>query len=104
MIGKIWPVRARAFWRRSANRANNPATSPARTLCLDIFSPAPGDREVISHVDRLRPYVLGVKAAHPRRKLRSGVASEWPKPSPKLSEDEPWISIADFSSVWTSRN
>jgi hypothetical protein len=52
----------------------------------------------------LRPYVLRVKAAHPRRKLRSGVASEWPKPSPKLSEDEPWISIADFSSVWTSRN
>jgi hypothetical protein len=52
----------------------------------------------------LRPYVLGVKAVHPRRKLRSGVASEWPKPSPKLSEDEPWISIADFSSVWTSRS
>jgi hypothetical protein len=83
----------------SVNRASMPATSSAATICFDIFSPQPGDSEVISHFERLRPYVLGVKAAHPRRKLRSGVASEWPKPSPKLSEDEPWISIADFSSV-----
>ncbi|MEY9101523.1 hypothetical protein ABIA24_004496 [Sinorhizobium fredii] len=43
-----------------------------------------------------------MKAAHPRRKLRSGIASEWSKPSPKLSEDEPGISLADFSSVATS--
>ena len=27
--------------------------SPPRTLCLDIVSPAPGDREVISQVERL---------------------------------------------------
>jgi hypothetical protein len=97
-------VRACAFSCNCANRINRPAISPAGVACFDIFSPAPGDSEVISQTERLRPYVLGVKAAHPRRKLRSGVASEWPKPSPKLSEDEPWISIADFSSVWTSRN
>ncbi|MER9071066.1 hypothetical protein NKH84_32015, partial [Mesorhizobium sp. M0902] len=85
-------------------RASSPATSPATTEWFDAFSPPPGDSEVINHFERLRPYVLGVKVAHPRDKLRSGVASEWPKPSPKLSEGEPWISITGFSSVWTSRN
>jgi hypothetical protein len=97
-------VRACAFACNCANRISRRGISPAVVACFDIFSLAPGDNEVISQAERLRPYVLGVKAAHPRRKLRSGVASEWPKPSPKLSEDEPWISIADFSSVWTSRN
>src|SRR5438034_8762673 len=28
-------------------------SSPPRTTCFDIFSPPPGDSEVISHVDRL---------------------------------------------------
>src|ERR1700733_13915972 len=47
------PVRATAFRLRSSKRARSPAASPARTLCLDIFSPAPGDSEVISQVERL---------------------------------------------------
>src|SRR5262249_61261273 len=32
---------------------SKPAISPARTECFDIFSPPPGDRDVISQVDRL---------------------------------------------------
>ena len=36
-----------------AKRVNRPATSPLRTECFDIFSPAPGDNEVMSHTDRL---------------------------------------------------
>jgi hypothetical protein len=35
------------------NRTSKPATSPARIECFDIFSPAPGDKDVISQVDRL---------------------------------------------------
>jgi hypothetical protein len=34
-------------------RSSSPATSPPRTTCFDIFSPPPGDSDVISHVDRL---------------------------------------------------
>jgi hypothetical protein len=45
------PVRACAFARSWAKRSINPATSPARTTCFDIRSPAPGDKDVISHVD-----------------------------------------------------
>nr|WP_246780225.1 hypothetical protein [Rhizobium ruizarguesonis] len=51
MIGKDRSVRARAVLLSSAKRANIPAMSPAATVCLDIFSPPPGDREVISHFD-----------------------------------------------------
>jgi hypothetical protein len=39
--------------------------------------------------EQTRPYVRGVKAARPRGKLNSGVALDWPEPSPKLSEGEP---------------
>ncbi|CAN7360580.1 hypothetical protein [Rhizobium sp. LjRoot258] len=39
--------------------------------------------------DDPRPYVRGVKVARPRGKLNSGVAPDWPEPSPKLSEGEP---------------
>src|SRR4051812_29571675 len=53
MIGNICPVRACAFSCNCANRVSRPATSPPRTLCFDIFSPAPGDREVISQTERL---------------------------------------------------
>jgi hypothetical protein len=52
-IGKHRPVRVRAFLLSSAKRANIPATSPVTTACLDIFSPPPGDSEVISHFDWL---------------------------------------------------
>ncbi|ESZ53688.1 hypothetical protein X729_31055 [Mesorhizobium sp. L103C131B0] len=37
----------------SANRASSPATSPATTECFDIFSPPPGDSELINHFERL---------------------------------------------------
>src|ERR1700674_1295818 len=51
--GKTFPVLARAFSRSRAKRSSSSATSPPRTTCLDIFSPPPGDSDVISHVDRL---------------------------------------------------
>jgi transposase len=34
--------------------------------------------------EQTRPYVRGVKAARPRGKLNSGVALDWPEPSPTL--------------------
>src|SRR5580704_8428043 len=51
--GNTFPVLARAFSRSRAKRSSNPATSPPRTTCFDIFSPPPGDSDVTSHVDRL---------------------------------------------------
>src|ERR1700719_5322437 len=53
MIGNDFPVRANAFCLRTEKRVSNVQTSPAGTLCFDIFSPPPGDSEVISQVDRL---------------------------------------------------
>src|SRR3974390_1777616 len=50
---KTFPVLARVFSRSCAKRSNSPVTSPPRTTCFDIFSPPPGDSDVISHVDRL---------------------------------------------------
>jgi hypothetical protein len=50
---KTFPVLARVFSRSCAKRSNSPATSPPCTTCFDIFSPPPGDSDVISHVDRL---------------------------------------------------
>src|ERR1700689_1491968 len=52
-IGKDFPVRAHAFLLSSERRASSAAISPADTLCLDIFSPRPGDSDVASQVDRL---------------------------------------------------
>src|SRR3954447_15266799 len=52
MIGKSRPLRAVALHLSSANRCSRPATSLAGTECLDIFSPDPGDSEVISQVLR----------------------------------------------------
>src|SRR5258707_3224370 len=51
--GKTLPVLARAFSRSRAKRSSSPATSPLRTVCFDIFSPPPGDSDVISQVERL---------------------------------------------------
>ena len=53
MIGKRWPVRARAFSWICAKRSSSPATSPPRSECFDILSPPPGDSDVISQIDRL---------------------------------------------------
>src|SRR3984957_5974895 len=67
-IGKDFPVRAHTFLLSSEKRASNAAISPADTLCLDIFSPRPGDSDVasrsigsvptrqISRKDRLRSW------------------------------------------------
>src|ERR687883_1265835 len=52
MIGKSRPLRAAALRLSSANRCSRLATALAGTECLDIFSPAPGDREVISQARR----------------------------------------------------
>ena len=52
-IGKDFPVRAHAFLLSSEKRASSAATSPARTECFDIFSPEPGDNDVISQMERL---------------------------------------------------
>src|SRR5437588_12078114 len=51
--GKTFPVLARAFSRSRAKHSSSPATLPPRTTCFDIFSPPPGDSDVISQVDRL---------------------------------------------------
>src|SRR5882672_12787099 len=51
--GNTFPVLARVFFRICAKRSSSPATSPPRITCFDIFSPPPGDSDVISHVDRL---------------------------------------------------
>ena len=53
MIGKLGPIRARAFSWSCTKRFSRPATSPPRTECFDIFSPPPGDSDVIIQVDRL---------------------------------------------------
>ena len=52
-IGKLCPVRACVLCLSSENRASMPAISPACTECFDILSRLPGDRDVISHLDRL---------------------------------------------------
>src|SRR4030088_1174741 len=53
MIGNDFPVRANALCLNSEKRASSAPTSPAGIPCFDIFSPPPGDRDVISQVERL---------------------------------------------------
>jgi hypothetical protein len=48
IIGKRCPVRVRAFSRSCTKRSSSLATSPPRTECFDIFSPLPGESDVIS--------------------------------------------------------
>ena len=56
-IGNDFPVRSDAFrfrFRfRSEKRASSAEMSPARTECFDIFSPEPGDSDVIGQIERL---------------------------------------------------
>ena len=52
-IGNDFPVRAAAFRFRSETRARGAKMSPARTECFDIFSPEPGDSDVIGQIERL---------------------------------------------------
>src|SRR3954453_6096501 len=53
MMGKTCPVRTRAFSLSWDKRAKRGAMSPLGTACLDIFSPPPGAREVMTQVERL---------------------------------------------------
>src|SRR6266496_6647322 len=53
MIGKSFLIRRRAFSLSSKSRLSKPAMSPPGTARFDIFSPAPGDSDVISQVERL---------------------------------------------------
>src|SRR4051812_40131677 len=73
MIGKSRPVRAAALRLSSTNRCSSPDTSLAGTECLDIFSPAPGDRDVISQV--LRDSSIETKIAP--RLVRIGACVGW---------------------------
>jgi hypothetical protein len=47
---------------RSANSFIKPATSPAAMLCLDIFSPLPGDNDVTSQFERLSSSEIKIAA------------------------------------------
>src|SRR5690348_2065558 len=76
MIGKSRLVRAAALRLSSANRCSSPDTSLAGTECLDIFSPAPGDREVISQV--LRDSSIETKIAP--RSVRIAACGGWGAP------------------------
>src|SRR6201986_2837353 len=53
MIGTIFSVRAKTLLLSSVKRVISAPMSPAGTLCFDIFSPPPGDTDVISQIDRL---------------------------------------------------
>src|SRR5580700_7105704 len=44
-----------------------------------------------------RPYVRSVKVARPRSKLKTGVALEWPEPSPKLKRGR---TMEEYSEVF----
>src|SRR6266853_1978175 len=84
MIGKSWPVRTVALRLSSANRRRSPDTSLAGTECFDIFSPAPGDRDVISQVLRdsssetkIAPSSVRIAACAARGASSGIVASRW---------------------------
>src|SRR5256885_15183897 len=53
ITGNDFLVRANAFCLIAEKRASSTQMSPAGTLCFDIFSPPPGDNDVISQVERL---------------------------------------------------
>ena len=53
MIENNFPVRANALCLSAEKRASSAAMSPADRQCFDIFSPPPGDTDVISQVERL---------------------------------------------------
>src|SRR3984957_4007008 len=50
---KDGPVRANAFCWSSDRRASSAAMFPADKPCFDIFSPPPGERDVINQVEQL---------------------------------------------------
>src|ERR1700730_3311709 len=53
MIGNVFPVRAKTFCLRAEKRVRSAQIFPAGPLCFDIFSPLPGDSEVITQLERL---------------------------------------------------
>src|SRR5271157_1821798 len=60
--GKDFPVRSDAFRFSSETRASSAATSPACTECFDIFSPEPGDSDVINQMERLSSKEMKIAA------------------------------------------
>src|ERR1700676_5713515 len=53
MMGNVFPLPANPFCLRTEKRVSSVQTSPPGTECFDIFSPPPGDSEVISQLERL---------------------------------------------------
>src|SRR6202040_339057 len=76
MTWKDCPVRANAFCLSSDRRASSAAMFPADKPCFDIFSPPPGESDVINQVERLssNETKIAPTAAPPAGKsdLRSG--------------------------------
>src|SRR3954453_15190071 len=82
-----WPVRTLALSRRLPKRLNKPSISPADTEYFDIFSPPPGDREVISQVDLLSS--KETKIAH--KSVRTAIAaSGWAARTGAIAEFWRW--------------
>jgi hypothetical protein len=75
MIGQLLPDRVVTLRLSSANRANSPARSPAFTPCFDIFSPLPGERDVISQVERLSSNDAKIAASCVRIAVVSSIRS-----------------------------
>src|SRR5215217_6739132 len=106
MIGKMRPVRARAFsvsWDKRTRRA---AVSPLGTECFDIVSPLPGAREVMTQVERLssRETKIALRsvrtaACSSGRGLRACmVAPEWVVQHPTLPESK-MLPVAPMGSL-----
>src|ERR1700686_3308698 len=103
--GKTFPVLARVFSRSCAKRSSSPATSPPRTTCFDIFSPPPGDSDVISHVDRLSsnetkmaPRSLRFALSPPEWVVATSLcqsAGRYPPPHGILKENLLWVRTFD---------
>jgi len=60
---------ANAFGLISEKRTSSTQMSPAGTLLFDIFSPPPGDSDVISQVDRLSSNEMKIVPRSPRMAL-----------------------------------
>ena len=84
IIGKSQPVRAAALCLSSANRRSSPNTTLAGTECLDIFSPPPSARNVISQALRdssietkIAPRSVRIAAAQAGVRLQASSPLEW---------------------------
>ena len=90
-IGKDFPVRAQAFLLSSEKRASSAAISPADTLCLDIFSPRPGDSDVASQVDPLSSNETNIA----QRSAPPSSPSGWSRTTCDHMAQQPALSASD---------